>query len=190
MIDSAVPATGEELFRWFLLGDQDAFEDLVAMYQEGLSNFIYGIVQDRHEAEHLTIEAFARLAVGGKKFAWKSSLKTYLYTIGRNLSLRYLKMRGREQHICYEEVVGVLASDGESPESAFIREEGKHRLQTALNALKEDHQTVLTLLYFEGMSYLQAGQTMRKSENQIRHLAFRAKGALRRRLEADGYSAQ
>jgi len=57
-----------------------------------------------------------------------------------------------------------------------------------MQILKDDHYTVLKLLYFKDMSYLQAGKAMNKSEKQIKHLAFRAKAALKRILEKDGFN--
>jgi DNA-directed RNA polymerase specialized sigma24 family protein len=46
---------------------------------------------------------------------------------------------------------------------------------------------VLLLLYFEDMSYREAGKAMNKSEKQIKHLAFRAKKALKKKLESMNY---
>jgi RNA polymerase sigma-70 factor (ECF subfamily) len=179
--------SGEELYRLFRDGDDEAFTGLVELYQDGLAHFINRIVNDKHEAEHLTIETFAKLAVGGGAFAGKSSLKTYLYTIGKNLALHTVKMRGREQHISYDEVVGVLEGGEDAPDVHVEREERSQMLHQTMSLLSDDHRAVLALLYFEGMSYVQAGRAMKKSEKQIKHLAYRAKQALKKRLEKSNY---
>jgi len=179
---------GEDLFRFFLGGDNDAFERIVAMHEDELFRFIDRIVQDFHEAKHLTIEAFAQLAVGGKKFAGESSLKTYLFTIGKNLAARHMKKRGKAPHIPYEEVFEFLISDDETPHSYMERDENKRLLHDTLQDLKYEYRAVLLLLYFEDMSYRQAGQAMNKSEKQIKHLAFRAKAALKKKLENGGFT--
>ena len=181
-------ATGEELFRRYLAGDNDAFEALIAMYDDELCHFINRIVNDYHEAKHLTIDAFAQLAVGGKKFAEKSSLKTYLFTIGKNLAARYIKKRGKEKHIPFEEIVELLGDDSKTPDSHMEREENTRMLRDAMLDLKDDHRVVLILLYFEDMSYMQAGKAMHKSETQIKQLAYRAKAALKRKLKSDGFT--
>jgi len=72
---------------------------------EGLAIFINNIVNDDQEVEQLTIETFARLAAGGRKFARKSSLKTYLYTIGKNLAVQHVKKRKKDQHLSYAFIV-------------------------------------------------------------------------------------
>ena len=178
--------TGEELYGRFLSGDESAFDGLVALYEDELFRFINNIVNDFHESKHLMIEAFARLAASGGKFSHKSTLKTYLFAIGKNLALRYIKMRKRETHISYEEVIETIIGEGEDPYDRFNREETARSLHEAMKTLKSDHRAVLILLYFEDMSYLQAGQAMKKSETQIRGLAHRVKTALKKILENKG----
>jgi RNA polymerase sigma-70 factor (ECF subfamily) len=179
-------ATGEELFsRYLSTGENNPFEDLVALYEDELARYLYGIVGDYYEAKQLTIETFAQLAVNGKKFSGRSTLKTYLFTIGKNLAARYIRERIRERHIPFEDAIATLTEDGDSPYASAEREETRNRVRSALRELKDDYRVVLTLLYFEDMSYLETGRAMRKSDKQIKHLAYRAKAALKKKLESD-----
>jgi len=180
--------TGENLYELFISGDDAAFEQLVALYEDELARFINGFVRDYHEAKHLTIETFSQLILNKKKFDGNSSLKTYLFAIGKHLSMRHMKKRGKEQHVAYDEISGALADESEAPENIVERREVNHLLHKAIAALKKEHRTVLMLLYFEDMSYLQAGRAMNKSETQIRGLAHRAKAALKKQLEDGGHS--
>lgn len=174
--------SGEELYSDFAAGDSGAFDALVEMYSEELLYFLYGIVRDHHEARHLVIDTFAQLAISRAKYAGKSSLKTYLFGIGKNLAAQYIKKRGREQHLSFEEVAHTLVDKGESPEDFLERKEDSLLLYEAMRTLKEEHRMVLMLLYFQNMSYAQAARAMKKTEHQIRGLAFRAKRALKERL--------
>lgn len=183
MIDK-VQDLGEEILHRYHNGDDRAFTELFALYQEGLYSYLLNIVNDKHEAENIMIETFARLAVFGDKFAGRSSLKTYLYTIGKNLAIRYIKMRDRNRHISFEEAIWALADDGDSPEDVLEREESIQKLRYAVSLLNDDYKTVLELLYFEDMSYRQAAKVMSKSEKQINNLAYRAKLTLKSKLEA------
>ncbi len=178
--------SGEELFRRYQEGDRGAFDDLVALYEHDFMFFLNGVVNDKHEATHLMIEAFAQLALKGGDFSGRSSLKTYLYTIGKNLAFRYVKARRKERHISIEEIAGGLHDVSESPESSLEREESHLMLRKAMQDLKAEHKAVLLLLYFEDMSYIEAGQALRKSEMQIRSLAHRAKEALKKKLQENG----
>ena len=177
--------TGEELYSRFFEGDKGAFDELVELYEHELAAFINGFVHDYHEAKHLMIETFAQLVVSGGKFAGKSSLKTYIFTIGKNLALRYRKMRAHfaEQHISYEDAIEALVDENDAPENFMEREENKRHLHEAIKDLKAEYREVLEFLYFEDMSYAEAGRIMKKSEKQISNLAYRAKAALKKKLE-------
>ena len=179
--------TGEELYARYLEGDADAFEEFVILYENDLFRFINSIVRDYHEAKHLTIETFAELIVNSTKFTGKSSIKTYLYAIGKNLSMRHIKKRINNNHISFDEIVEIMVDDSEPMETFLEREESRKNLHIAMRELKEEYHAVLTLLYFEDMSYIQAGRAMNKSEKQIKNLAYRAKAALRKNLENMGY---
>ena len=177
--------TGEELFRRYLAGDEYAFEDLVALYEADLSRFINSKLNDYYETKHLTIEAFGQLAVNGKKFAGQSTLKTYLFAIARNLVAKHLKARNKisNDYISYDEIVYDISDGGQTLDIQMEREETKQMLHEAMRELKEEYHKTLTLLYFEDMSYRQAGQVLGKSEKQIKDLAYRAKASLKKRIE-------
>ncbi|MCL2517028.1 MAG: sigma-70 family RNA polymerase sigma factor [Oscillospiraceae bacterium] len=178
---------GEELYNRYITGNNEAFEKIVEMYKDELYYFIYGMVHDYHESKQLMIEAFAQLAVSNK-FARKSSLKTYLFAIAKNLAIRYVKMRKNKEYIPYEEITDVLMDEGDTVESLIEREDDRRYVQEAMRSLKEEYYTVLHLLYFEDMSYIQAGKAMNRSVKQITDLAYRAKLALKKKLESDGFT--
>ena len=178
---------GEELYRRFLAGDESAFEELVRLYEHDLALFMGGIVGDMHETKHLLIDAFAQLAVSGRRFEGRSSLKTYLFAIGKHIALRYVKMRRRETHLPYEYVLENVLGEDETPETFLQREDNKQRLQAAMSDLKPGYRMVLQLLYFEEMSYAEAGQVLGKTVKQISDLNYRAKSSLKKKLESGGF---
>ncbi|MCL2665079.1 MAG: RNA polymerase sigma factor [Defluviitaleaceae bacterium] len=185
--ESAAVVSGEELYLSYLAGSKNAFEDFVKLYEKELSRFIYGIVRDYHEAEHLMIETFAQLVINSKKFDGKSSIKTYLFAIGKNLSLQLLRKRGREQHISFEEAAEISIGEEETPHGMYEKSLNKQYLHETIKELKSEYHAVLVLLYFQDMSYLHAGKAMNKSEKQIKALAHRAKAALKKKLESKGF---
>ena len=186
MMEHDIDVTGEELYRRYKAGDTDVFEKLVDLYKDDLSSFIYGIVHDYHESKQLTVETFARLAVNNN-FAGRSSLKTYLFAIAKNLAIRYLKMRKSKQYISYEEITDVLIDEADSVINIVERDDDRRYVQDAMKDLKDEYSTVLYLLYFEDMSYIQAGKVMNRSVKQITDLAYRAKLALKKKLESGGF---
>lgn len=171
---------GLEAYRRFLDGDENALEELIGIYREGLTLFIDGIVGDARDAEELMMDTFARFAVKGKRYEGRASMKTYLYAIGRNLALRHLKRHSRDKLLSLDD--GQPAPD--APETALLRDEENRLLYEALGQLKADYRETLYLLYFEEMSYAEAARVLNKTERQISDLAYRGKAALKAIMES------
>ena len=179
---------GEELYRRFLAGDEKAFEELIGLYRESLTLYINDFVKDMYEAEDLMIDVFAHLDEE-RGFKGKSSLKTYLFAMGRHLALRHVKKRGRKAHIPIEELVNKLSSGGDgSPEADYLRGERREQLRGAIQQLKPEYGEVLRLLYFENMSYAEASVIMNKTVKQIDNLTYNAKASLKAMLEGEGFT--
>ena len=86
---------GAGSYRRFLDGDESAFDDLLALYQENLIFFINRYVHNITVAEDLAADVFLDLIVHKHRYNFKTSLKTYLFMIGRSRALNYLKREGR-----------------------------------------------------------------------------------------------
>lgn len=181
--------TGEQLYQRFIAGDEEALEDLVGLYRGGLTLFINGFVRDIDTAEELMIDVFAELIAGGSKFAGRSSLKTYLFGIGRNLALQHFR-KNRKYRLSFSVAPEMSDKDGDdreiSPETVYLKEEEARNIYDNMMTLKEEYAQALYLIYFEDMSYAEAGKVLKKRENQIAGLAHRAKAALKIKLEKEG----
>jgi len=156
---------------------------LVNMYEDELSQFIYGTIRDYHETEHLVVDTFTQLVLNRKAFKGNSTLKTYLFGIAKNLMSQHMRKRRREQHLSFEEIANLNFDNNETMQAMVEKNDQKDNLIAAMRELKKEYHAVLLLLYFEGMSYRQAGEAMNKSEKQVKDLAYRAKIALKKKLE-------
>jgi RNA polymerase sigma-70 factor, ECF subfamily len=74
-------------------GDEDAFERLIGPYRGELQAHAYRMVGSLHDAEDATQEALLRAWRGIGRFEGRSSLRTWLYTITTNSSLRLIERR-------------------------------------------------------------------------------------------------
>ena len=61
-----------------------------------IMNHINSYVNDIYLAEDLMQETFFKIAVKKPKLKYKSSFKTWLYTIGRNIAIDYLRKHARK----------------------------------------------------------------------------------------------
>ena len=116
------------------------------------------------------------------KYNFSVSLKTYLFTIGKSRALDWLRANRRRK----TEQLPEHIADGHCPEEILIEDEEKRQLYAAISRLRGDYKTAIHLVYFEDLSYKEAGYVMTKSEKQIQNLIYRAKEALREDYRKEG----
>lgn len=176
--------TGAEAYRRYLDGDDGGMAELIKIYGEGLTLYLNGFTSDMGIAEELTEDAFVKLAVKKPRFNGKSSFKTWLYAIGRNLAVDWLRKNGRKTP---EQLPEDMADSREEPELYYIKEERNRTVQKAISRLNPDYGSVLYLSYFEGFTNEEIRTVMNKSGRQVENLLYRAKRALKAQLEKEGF---
>lgn len=176
---------GESSCRRFLDGDKSAFDDILKEYRQSLTFFIYRYVKNYHEAEDIAIDVFVEFLAHPKKYNFKTSLKTYLFMIGRSRALDFLRRSKRYKRAELQELDRNHEDSGSLWED-FIKGERNRALNQAVVNLPEDMRIAVHLVYFEGLSYEEAGRVMKKSKKQIDNLLYRAKGKLKIALSEKG----
>ena len=174
---------GESSYRRFLEGDDNAFGEIVELHKDSLIFFINRYVRNFAVAEELAQDVFVELLLHKRRYNFKTSLKTYIFTIGRNLAVSYVRKCARKPECAYEFIEN--EQDIAVLEDEFIKKEQARELHEALNSIAEDYSTALHLIYFEGMSYEQVGRVMKKNKKQVENIVYRAKKALKKELEKE-----
>ena len=88
---------GSSSYTRFLCGNESAFEEIMEEYKDGLAAFINRYVRDAEAAEDIAIDVFTYVLINPGKYNFKTSLKTYLYMLGRSRALDYVRRRKRRQ---------------------------------------------------------------------------------------------
>ena len=174
---------GESSYRRFLDGDESAFGELLDMYSENLIFFINRYVGNVSIAQELSEDVFVELLIHKRRYNFKTSLKTYIFTIARNKAVSYVRRCARRPEYAFEFIEN--EADKRNIEDEFLKKEQMRRLHEALETLNEDYRTVLHLIYFEDMGYDEAASVMKKSRKQIENLAYRARQTLKKELEKE-----
>jgi len=172
---------GASSYLRFLNGDKEGFVELVEEYRNRLVLFIDTFVHDIHLAEEAADDAFMQLYIKRPKYKSSCSFKAWLYTIGKNSALDYLKKLKRDRFSSLDDYYYI--SDETDIEGAHIHGEENIRLHNAIRKLKKEYAQVLYLIYFEELTNPEAGKVMGKSARQVSDLIYRAKQALRAELE-------
>lgn len=82
---------GASSYRRFLNGDDEGLTEIVRDYKDGLMLYLNGFVNNISTAEELMEETFFKIITKKPRFREKYSFKTWLYTIGRNVAIDYLR---------------------------------------------------------------------------------------------------
>ena len=175
---------GESSYRRFLDGDNNAFVEIVDEYRERLIFFLYRYVGDLHVAEDLAEDVFVEVLLHPKRFRFQCALKTWLFTIGRNKAVDFLRKTSRLHVIALDEAERL--ADERSLEEAVLDSEEKRQLNHAMTEIAEDYRMALHLVYFEELSYEEAALFMKKNRKQVENLVYRGKQSLRKILEREG----
>ena len=128
---------------------------------------------------------FVELMIKRPKFSGKSSFKTWLYAIGRNITAKHLRKLTKLSVVPLESQE--YLADEQNVEIDYIKSEQKRLVHQALHSLKLEYRQILYLIYFEGFNKEEAALIMNKSERQIKDLLFNSKKALKDELERRGF---
>ena len=176
---------GASSYRRFLSGDREGLAEIVREYSDGLILYINSFVKNICVSEEIMEDVFVEIAMKKHKYSEKSSFKTWLYAVARYTAIDCLKRHSRISDIPVDDMYEL--SDETDIEKDYIKDEQKIQLHRAISTLLPDYSQVLHLIYFEGFSYAEAAGIMRKSERQIKNLAYRAKQSLKTELEKEGF---
>lgn len=172
-------------YKRYLDGDGAALLELIREYKSGLTMYLNNYVHDLNLADELCCETFVRLADKKPKFRENSSFKTFLYGIGRNVALSYI--RRNKKHVAEPLDEAAEIPDTFDLEKEFLLKERNRQLYTAIGTLKPEHSQALWLMYFEELSVKEIAAVMKKSQSAVKVLLHRARQALKTELEKEGF---
>ena len=176
---------GRNSYKRFLNGDDTGMEEIIKEYRDGLIFYLYRFVNSIEKAEELAEDTFVLLCIKKPKDKQKCSFKTWLYTIGRNIAIDYLRRSTKHQTVSID-LCNNDSYEQQNIEEEYIKDRKKIILHKAIGKLKTNYRQVLWLLYFEDMSYKEISIIMNKSVHATEMLATRAREALKKELIEEG----
>ena len=172
-------------YKAFVDGDNRAFEQLVIEHKDHLIYFINRMIQNITIAEDLAQDVFVEILLHKERYHYKVSFKTYLFTIGRNKAVDYIR---KNQRIMLVEELPESSQEELGLEKKIIEDEQRCMLYQMMNRLKEDYRVAITLIDLEGFSYAEAAKVLQKSDAQMKVLVYRARKSLAKLMEKEGFT--
>lgn len=155
-------------------GDERAAALLVRRYAAAVARFVASL-GEKHEVEEVVQDTFVRAFASLDGFRGESSLRTWLFTIARNL----VRDRVRSRKARYT-IVPIEESHAVTEHDALDRtvsDETEARLREVVTSLSPMQQEVFTLRVSEGLSYRDIAAVVGSTEGAARvhyHNAMKA----------------
>jgi RNA polymerase sigma-70 factor (ECF subfamily) len=143
------------------------------------------------EARELTQETFYQVCLSIFRFKNQASLKTWLFSIARNVYLKRIRDGNKHKLLSFEDDIALprpTLQELDSPAELLIQKEERERIQVALSQLSENARSVIILKEYEQQSYEEIAGVMGQTVNWVRVTFFRAKqqlGQVYREMEGD-----
>lgn len=175
--------TDVDLYKEFINGNENAFNEIVNRYRNILILFILKYVKNMEIAEDLAQDTFVYILVNKKEYDFKYSLKTYLFTIAKCRAINYIKKQKRNIKL-----TDMPLEDLHSIEidESLIRQENKELLLNALSKIKNEYQILIYLRDIQGFNYKEICKILDKNMSQVKISIYRARKSLEKVIRKEG----
>ncbi len=168
---------------------ESIFHRLYDEYHQDVFQFLIYLVKNRSVAEDLSQEVYIRVLRAYDKFEGKSSEKTWLFSIAKNVAIDYFRKNNvRERHTfdAFEWESEQLISSAQTPEQFIEMSEDMRQLLEALELCTGDQKMVIVMRYFQDLSIGEAAEILGWTESKVKTTQHRAIKTLRGILEQNG----
>ena len=157
---------------------------LYELYYEQIFRFCVHRLFNKEIAEDVTSAVFLQVARGIRTFKGRNEqdFRNWLYAIAANQANAYIRKASRRKKLLAEAagLMTVSATEGTDKSS----EPDWPMLYTAILKLKPQHQTIVTLRFFENLKYEQLAKILNVKEATVRVTLHRILNELRNHLQS------
>jgi len=172
-----------ERVRRTLRGDTEAFSELVNLHQHAVYNLAYRFMRDATLAEDMAQETFLKAFRLLKGFRGDCAFSTWLYRVTCSVCLTELKRQRRRAEAPLTPTQGEAARATHQP--SLEQAETAERIRRCVTKLPERYATVVTLYYFQGVSYDEIAEIMKIPLGTLKTWMHRARNQLRKLVEEE-----
>jgi RNA polymerase sigma-70 factor (ECF subfamily) len=176
----------QEIAEGLSQGSPDAFRALYEALGSGVFAYLIRLTGRKEMAEELAQETFltAIRKIGFFRAGPDGGLKAWVFRIATNLAIDSLRREKKMESPSREMADSILnqEDDRPGPQEELERFQFSQVLSLALQELTPAQRMIFLLKEQEGMSLLEISRVCGGSENSIKQSLFRARAALRRKL--------
>lgn len=187
--------TSLSTFRLLKKGDEQAFREIYQTVFPYCASFVRNNKGDMEDARNIFQDCLIVLYENLQKedFQLKSSLKSYLYGVARNLWLQKLRRRKKtDLYLALDDPDShfTLADSNEDLLEKMEMEAQFLRLEKALGEHSPESQNMLRLFFYEKKNSREVAQELGYSDNYIRKKKRKCLASLRKKIVEESKSLE
>jgi RNA polymerase sigma-70 factor, ECF subfamily len=167
---------------------EKTFHELYEKYQNGLYKFIFYMTKNREQTEDLIQEVYVRVLKSYGNFDFRSSEKTWIYTIARNVTMDYFRKQKRWHSRILENfdfTKQQIESHSPLPEEILLMNETVQTMYRCMDNCTIDQRMVLILRYIQNLSISESSEVLGWTQAKVRTVQHRALKLLRGYMEKE-----
>lgn len=169
--------------RALINADQKAYAELVARYRESVYYMLLKMVNNKDDAEDLTIEAFGKAFKRLHQYTPNFAFSTWLFKIATNNCIDFLRKKRKDTFSIdrtFEDEEGGemmmdLRSELPDPEEKVMKKQKLVMLRDVVDKLKPRYRTLIEMRYFQELSYEEISKELDLPLGTVKAQLFRAR---------------
>lgn len=166
-------------------GDQRSYAELMGRYRDAIYFMLLKMVNNKIDAEDLTIEAFGKAFRNLSQYSPSFAFSTWLFKIASNNCIDFLRKKKNDvisldnttENSDQDQAIP-LAANVLDPEEELIKEQKETVMRIIVTKLKPRYRNLIELRYFKEFSYEEISQELDLPIGTVKAQLFRARELL------------
>lgn len=168
-------------------GDQKAYAELMGRYRDSIYFMLLKMVNNRDDADDLTIEAFGKAFKRLEQYTPNYAFSTWLFKIASNNCIDFIRKKKRGNTFSIDktfqneegsEMSISIRSETLNPEEKAIKKQKIELMHEVVEKLKPRYRVLVELRYFQELSYEEIAQQLQLPLGTVKAQLFRARELL------------
>jgi RNA polymerase sigma-70 factor (ECF subfamily) len=164
-------------------GDQKAYAELMSRYKDSIYYMLLKMVNNRDDAEDLTIEAFGKAFRNIRQYTPDYAFSTWLFKIATNNCIDFIRKKRKmmlsiDRGFENEEGQDVsleVKSDGPAPDDVMMKKQKVMMMKDVVEKLKPRYRRLVELRYYQELSYEEISEELNLPLGTVKAQLFRAR---------------
>lgn len=176
-------------------GDQKAYAELMSRYKDSIYFMLLKMVNNRDDADDLTIEAFGKAFRNLKQYTPDYAFSTWLFKIATNNCIDFIRKK-RKMTLSLDrgfdtedggEMTLEVKSNTPDPEEHMMKKQNVILMRDVVDRLKPRYRRLVELRYFQERSYEEISDELKLPLGTVKAQLFRAREFLYQIMKSSGH---